>query len=321
MTLDAAYPVALLPVRLETSFAGSLLQVRIFPDDIWADTHEPELTARRAAPTATPTSPRRRRARPPSRRPGAMLVARWTAPRAAYIASAAAGGSPATRAESWTRAAAGAAARPLGRARLPGADGSTRSPSSAVRTAARADPVARLDPGRPGAALRRALDRRRRCSGRSTSPRRRAAGMAVTIDLTTPGPAHVGRGPAPAAGVDLLVVVGVSESQAAGRRRGAAARAARCPALHARPAFLPPGTPTNNTPGGAGRVPAARPGRRRQLRRRARSAAGRRRPARPAPTARPSRAPSACRSRRRQVAAVEHVDGGRHRRRHGRPRR
>ena len=45
MTLDAAYPVALLPVRLETRFAGSLLQVRIFPDEILADTHEPGLTA------------------------------------------------------------------------------------------------------------------------------------------------------------------------------------------------------------------------------------------------------------------------------------
>ena len=48
MTLDARYPVALLPVRLETRFAGSLLQVRIFPDEIFADTHETGSHRRRA---------------------------------------------------------------------------------------------------------------------------------------------------------------------------------------------------------------------------------------------------------------------------------
>jgi hypothetical protein len=97
VTLDASYPVALLPVRLETRFSGSLLQVRIFPDDIWADTHETGLTADELADgnayiAAKATGAAAEHAA------WATLVARWTAPRAAYIAEAVAAGSTETRA-------------------------------------------------------------------------------------------------------------------------------------------------------------------------------------------------------------------------------
>jgi hypothetical protein len=47
--LDAAYPIALLPVRIETRFGSQdgkpCLRVRVYPDEIAADSHEPELTA------------------------------------------------------------------------------------------------------------------------------------------------------------------------------------------------------------------------------------------------------------------------------------
>jgi len=104
MTLDGRYPVALLPVRLETRFAGSLLRVRIFPDEIFANTHEPGLTPEESADGDAYVAAMKAGA-DAERSAWGQLAARWTAPRAAFIAQAAAAGSTLARAESWTRAA------------------------------------------------------------------------------------------------------------------------------------------------------------------------------------------------------------------------
>ena len=42
--LSAGYPIVLLPVRIETRFTADQLLLRVYPDDIVADSFEPELT-------------------------------------------------------------------------------------------------------------------------------------------------------------------------------------------------------------------------------------------------------------------------------------
>ena len=99
---DARYPIALLPLRLETRFSGTVLQVRIFPDEIFADTHEPGLTSDESRDGAAYVATIGSAAEPQS---WGALVSRYTAPRAAWIALTSAKGSATARADSWTRAA------------------------------------------------------------------------------------------------------------------------------------------------------------------------------------------------------------------------
>ncbi len=111
--LPSRWPLLLLPVRLETRFVGEVnsraLWVRIYPDDIHVDSHEPELTAEeqswgqnywQAVSAAGADEDARQAA-------WYQLATRFGVPRAAWIAQAldpVSGSNPGSRLTSWTRA-------------------------------------------------------------------------------------------------------------------------------------------------------------------------------------------------------------------------
>ncbi len=106
--LDPGVPLVLLPVRLETRFVpvgrGAKLLVRIYPDEIFADGHEPELTvderkAGRAFHAAVNAGTEALEA-------WRTLVLRFSAARSAWIVRATTPGAsdPGTRDATWTRA-------------------------------------------------------------------------------------------------------------------------------------------------------------------------------------------------------------------------
>jgi hypothetical protein len=104
--LQSQYPIVLLPVRVETRLVpeASELRVRVYPDEIFADAHEPELSAaERAAGLAYWTGGTE------SLTAWQMLLATYRSQRAAWIAQVTAPGAqvpPASfdKASGWSRA-------------------------------------------------------------------------------------------------------------------------------------------------------------------------------------------------------------------------
>src|SRR6266550_596274 len=84
-TLDASWPIVLLPIRLETRFVDNELLLRVFPDDVFGNSHEPELTDGEIADgqafwkTGWPGEAAERQA-------WRVLVNAFGAPRAAWVA-------------------------------------------------------------------------------------------------------------------------------------------------------------------------------------------------------------------------------------------
>jgi hypothetical protein len=238
--LDPAVPLLLLPVRLETRFRGTDLLVRVYPDQVHLDGHQPELTEAEVragqefwrlyrSPDADPQGAWSRLAdRVGATR--AAWVARQLTPRNAPGAEPDFP-TPPTRAASY--------ARPTQAAALPdrwvalGYRGGARvvtAPGGLVRRPLPASPAGAGavgdDPADDGirwmADFGDALD----------------AGMALTVPL-----------PAPAAdGLDLLLVVGVQGSTTADEAADALAALLDAHRYTAGLDLVPQGTPTNNTP-------------------------------------------------------------------------
>jgi hypothetical protein len=255
-SLAGGVPIALLPVRLETRWIGGELRVRIFPDQIHIDSHEPELTeserdagraywsVRFASPNAAARTSSPWTALCAAAGPArAAWVARATTPtNVSQIGTTAAPAFPRVtlRPADWSRAARAVAlperwvviglragrevfrtwtervADTLDVTIAPDADG-TPAPGDAL-------------PLQPSARWLTDFDEAER------------AGMAVRI-----GPADVAAGQSLAAGLDRLVVLGVdwtlAPAKAAAAIRGLLTAHVHTDGLSA----LDPGTPTNVT--------------------------------------------------------------------------
>ena len=108
-TLSGAHPVVMLPVRLETRFFNNAqeLRVRIYPDQIHLDQHEPALTDDEKGAATWYFEQRATSGNDSAvvRAAWSELVRRFGVPRAAWIVQAGKpGATPDTRAARWSRA-------------------------------------------------------------------------------------------------------------------------------------------------------------------------------------------------------------------------
>jgi hypothetical protein len=253
-TLDGQVPIALLPVRIETRYAdaGTTLHIRIFPDQIHVDAHEPELTADEVAAGRAYWEQRW-----PEPDDDARADAAWTAiasvmrpNRARWIVEVtrptntlgAAGGpdhrAVATRPAAWTRPAR-AAALPARWVAIGMRGGREvfRAWSDPVREGLEVAPAPNDETAMTDAA---ALGEGLRWLAELTEAR--AAGVVMTVR-----DADLGGGMRLADGLDQLIVLGVDWTRTP---EAAADELTRLLAAHVYGdglAFVAQGTPTNNT--------------------------------------------------------------------------
>ena len=245
--IDARIPIALLPVRLETRFVTTAagkdaLRIRVYPDDIHVDTHEPGLTeeeARWANEYAKNVTGE------PQKRAWSALVDRFGAQRAAWIAQQARTAGSAnkkSRETSWSR---GPRARGLpdewhfrgyraGKQVFDRTGSPIRALDREGKIMSPPDLSVGLDPGvKPGPAGELAIDEGMRWL--VDFQKAVEVGMALEIELDAAEATN---------GLDRLVVFGVS------RQPGSEGRLREILNVHRYTSglgFLREGTPTNNT--------------------------------------------------------------------------
>lgn len=238
--LDPQYPLLLLPVRLETKFVtGSKLRVRIYPDDVASDTHEPGLTAEEEKATTAYWSGV---AADGEAAAWTEIVGKLGAPRAAWVVKATEPGADPydRRSHAWTRAAEARVLPDRFVVRGYAADGSVNTAQGALIP----EPLAlslTADRGEPLVALAPGLEVDEESRWVFDYPRALAVGMAVELTLTPYQAAN---------GFTRLVAFGVKASMGTGQSADYITSLLDAHRYTNGLAFLRQGTPTNNSASG-----------------------------------------------------------------------